>query len=173
MVLAVRVFTLIHEFIHVSNWGNWYGSSGTSNKGSASAFFLNESCGFGFICASYVPLDDALDRFRIFEPDNHVLICAGEREDVNRQPRYRSLLLKRWFQYLSSTSLPCFSARKHDYHRGTKRLTAQDGYQLMNQHKIKTHSVPATHTTCLRNNHPFGHCHCISCVKPDTEQLKH
>ena len=39
MVLAVRVFTLIHEFIHVSNWGNWYGSSGTSNKGSASAFF--------------------------------------------------------------------------------------------------------------------------------------
>ena len=29
-VLAVRVFTLIHEFIHVSNWGNWYASSGTS-----------------------------------------------------------------------------------------------------------------------------------------------
>ena len=29
-VLAVRVFTLIHEFIHVSNWGNLYGSSGTS-----------------------------------------------------------------------------------------------------------------------------------------------
>ena len=158
----------------MSNWGNWYGSSGTSHKGSASAFFLNESCGFGFICASYVPLDDALDRFRILEPDNHVLICAGEREDVNRQPRYCSLLLKRWFQYLSSTSLPCFSARKHDYyHRGTKRLTAQDGYQLMNQHKIKTHSVPATHTTCFRNSHPSGHCHCISCVKPDTEQLKH
>ena len=29
-VLAVRVFTSIHEFIHVSNWGNWHGSSGTS-----------------------------------------------------------------------------------------------------------------------------------------------
>ena len=24
---------LIHEFIHVSNWGNWYGSSGTSIHG--------------------------------------------------------------------------------------------------------------------------------------------
>ena len=34
--------------------------------------FLNQSCGLGFICASYVPLDDALDRFRILEPDNHV-----------------------------------------------------------------------------------------------------
>ena len=32
-VLAVRVFMLIHEFIHVSNWGNWYGSSGTSIHG--------------------------------------------------------------------------------------------------------------------------------------------
>ena len=29
-VLAVRVFMLIHGFIHVSNWGNWYGSSGMS-----------------------------------------------------------------------------------------------------------------------------------------------
>ena len=29
-VLVVRVFTRIHVFIHVSNWGNWYGSSGTS-----------------------------------------------------------------------------------------------------------------------------------------------
>ena len=29
-VPAVRVFTRIHVFIHVSNWGNWYGSSGTS-----------------------------------------------------------------------------------------------------------------------------------------------
>ena len=26
----------------MSNWGNWYGSSGTSNKGSASAFFLTK-----------------------------------------------------------------------------------------------------------------------------------
>jgi len=29
-VLAVRVFTRVHVFIHVSEWGNWYGSSGTT-----------------------------------------------------------------------------------------------------------------------------------------------
>ena len=33
---------------------------------------LNQSCGSGFICASSVPLGDALDRLRILEPDNHV-----------------------------------------------------------------------------------------------------
>ena len=33
---------------------------------------LNQSCGSGFICASSVPLRDALDRLRMLEPDNHV-----------------------------------------------------------------------------------------------------
>ena len=33
---------------------------------------LNQSCGSGYICASSVPLGDALDRLKILEPDNHV-----------------------------------------------------------------------------------------------------
>ena len=34
----------------------------------------------------------------------------------------------------------------------------------------KPYSVPTPHTTCFRNSHPSGYCHCIPCVQRDTEQ---
>ena len=63
------------------------------------------------------------ERERERERERDVDMCRRERERRREQTTEVSF----------AAAKKCLYARKHDYHRWKKRLTAQDVYQLMNQ----------------------------------------
>ena len=81
-----------------------------------------------------------VDMWRRERRREHMLICAGEREREREREKYvdmcrreRERRREQTTEVSFAAAKKCLYARKHDYHRWKKRLTAQDVYQLMNQ----------------------------------------